>query len=146
MAIAQMNWGRMKFAPNDARAREFMGSLATVYELAEQHPGFIWRIPDGVIASELSSKGFDNRMSATVSVWQGVEALRDYTFNTMHGAFLNRTSEWFEKVEGPQLVIWAVNADSRPSFLDAWDRLQHLKLNGPSEKGYGWPAQNHGQQ
>ncbi len=37
MAIAQMNWGRMKFAPDDPRLSEFMSSLGKVYALAEAH-------------------------------------------------------------------------------------------------------------
>ena len=34
---------------------------------------------------------------ATVSVWRSVGEIRDYTFNSEHGAFLQRAAEWFEK-------------------------------------------------
>jgi hypothetical protein len=64
--------------------------------------------------------------------------LQDYTFKSLHGAYLKRTSEWFEPVEGPQLVVWDVEENARPSFFEAWERLQDLKQNGPSERGYGW--------
>ena len=46
MAIARMNWGRMKFAPDDSNLSEFMGALGRVFALAEAHPGFIWRLSD----------------------------------------------------------------------------------------------------
>ena len=140
MAIAQMNWGRMKFAPADSRLSEFMGALARVYAQAEAHPGFIWRIPDDGAAQELAALGYDDRMSATVSVWQSVEDLRDYTFNSEHGDFLKRTTEWFETVEGPQLVIWSVDSLARPGFREAFERLEHLKAHGDSEMASGWPV------
>ena len=139
MPIAQMNWGRMKFAPVDPRMSEFMGALGRVYAQAEAHPGFIWRIPDEQAAQDMAALGHDDRVSATVSVWDSIEALRDYTFNTEHGAFLKRTSEWFEAVEGPQLVIWRADRLSRPGFGEAFNRLDHLRKHGNSDLAFGWP-------
>ena len=46
MAIAQMNWGTLKYPLEDERMIEFSNSISTIYSLAEDHPGFIWRIPD----------------------------------------------------------------------------------------------------
>lgn len=139
MPIAQMNWGRMKHAPDDTRMTEFMDALDRVYALAENHPGFIWRIPDDDAAQGLAALGHDEKVSATVSIWQSVDDLRDYTFNSEHGAFLKRTSEWFETVEGPQLVIWKVDALTRPGFTEAFQRLDHLREHGASELAFGWP-------
>lgn len=76
MAIAQMNWGRMKYPVDDPRLKEFLDSLAELYQLAESHPGIAWRIPDVVIAAEVMASGFDNRMSATVSVWTTIPSTR----------------------------------------------------------------------
>ena len=59
MAIAQMNWGRLRFVLEDKRMEEFAESLNNVYSLAENHPGFIWRIPDSQSISQLSDLGFD---------------------------------------------------------------------------------------
>lgn len=139
MAIAQMNWGRMRFPLTDRRMSEFAGSLAEVYRLAELHRGFIWRIPDDEAASQLSALNFDDRTSSTVSVWESVEALKEYTFESLHGRYFDRKSEWFEGVEGPQLVIWDVEPASRPTFKEAFDRLEILKQDGPSNFAYGWP-------
>ncbi|GAA4107676.1 DUF3291 domain-containing protein [Aminobacter aganoensis] len=139
MTIAQMNWGRLTFSPEDPRLKDFMDSLDEVYRLAERHPGFLWRIPDEVIAQEIQASGFDNRMSATVSLWTSLDALHDYTYNSLHGVYLKRTSEWFEKVDGPQLVVWDVeDGNIRPSFREAWERLLALRESGPSARGYGW--------
>ena len=139
MAIAQMNWGRMRYPLDDPRMKEFADKLDEVYLLAEKALGFIWRIDGDQLLAELSQLGHDDKMSTTVSVWETVEDLRHYTFQGQHGLYLDRTREWFEAVEGPQLVIWTVERDERPGFAEAQKRLEHLKEYGPSDYAYGWP-------
>ncbi len=140
MAVAQMNWGRMRYPLTDARMSEFSEALDRVYRAAETHPGFIWRIPDQDAEQQLRDLGMDEKTSATVSVWTDADALRDYTFSGQHGCFLNRASEWFEAVDGPQLVLWQVEATAKPTFTDAFRRLNYLKTHGNTAEGYGWHA------
>ena len=140
MAIAQMNWGRMLAPLDDPRMAEFAGALDDVYRAAEAQDGFIWRIPDEEGAGQLTALGHDALISATVSVWTNVAALRRYTFMTQHGQYLERAAEWFEPVEGPQLVIWDVASNARPSFKEAFNRLDHLRMHGPSAVAHGWPS------
>ena len=117
---------------------EFEGALDRIYGLAERHPGFIWRIPDEDIATQLAQHGFDHKTSATVSVWRSYEDLRNYTYQSEHGTFLKRASEWFEAVSGPQLVIWNVEENEKPDFSEAMKRLEFLRSNGPSPEAFGW--------
>jgi hypothetical protein len=140
MAIAQMNWGRLRFPLSDKRMVEFDASLAQIYRLAEEHQGFIWRIPDAAAAKQLQALGHDKKTSATVSVWQTVEALRHYTFESLHGEYLRRAGEWFEAVGGPQLVIWEVDQTTQPNFQEAFDHLETLRRQGSSTDIYGWPS------
>jgi len=138
MAIAQMNWGRMLFPLEDMRMAEFAASLDGVYRLAELHQGFIWRIPDVEANAQLQNLGFDNMISSTVSIWETIDDLKAYTYETLHGDFIKRKSKWFENVEGPQLVIWNVEPKDRPTFEHAFERLEALKRDGPTENAYGW--------
>ena len=138
MAIAQMNWGILKYSLKDVKMLEFYKSLSKVYTLAENHPGFIWRVPDNLVDKQLTNLGFDNLTSSTVSTWDNLESLMDYTYNSLHGEYLKRSSEWFKKVEGPQLVIWDVENDAKPTFKEAFERLNHLRINGSTNYAYGW--------
>ena len=138
MAIAQMNWGRLKYLLEDKRMTEFSKSLNKVYGLAENHPGFIWRISDNQSAAQLADLGFDKLISSTVSVWKDIESLEDYTYKSLHGFYLKRSSEWFQKIDGPQLVIWNVESDNQPTFKESFDRLEHLKNKGPTNYAYAW--------
>ena len=138
MAIAQMNWGTLKYPLEDERMIEFSNSISTIYSLAEVHPGFIWRISDEEAEKQLLELGFDELISSTVSVWDNADSLRDYTFNSLHGIYLIRSSEWFKKVEGPQLVIWNIANNHQPTFKEAFNRLEYLKSNGETDYAYGW--------
>ena len=133
-----MNWGRMLYPLDDPRMKEFADRLDAVYRLAEEAPGFIWRIDEAQLTADLSKLGCDSLTSATVSTWRTMDDLKRYTYETEHGEFLKRTSEWFEAVEGPQLVIWPVEPSERPSFIEAQGRLEHLKIHGSSDYAHGW--------
>ena len=139
MAIAQMSIGRMRFAPDDPRLAEFLDALDQVYRLAADRPGFIWRLPDIEAATQLADLGHDNRTSATVSVWRSVAELYDFTTSGTHGEFFDRRAEWFEKLDGPQLVLWRVDAPARPGFGEGFARLDHLRRHGPTDHANGWP-------
>ena len=138
MAIAQMNWGKLRFSLEDIRMSEFANALSKVYSLAESHPGFIWRIPDNHSELQLADLGFDKLLSATISVWTDINSLKDYTYNSMHGSYLKRSSEWFQAIDGPQLVIWDVKNNNQPTFRESFERLDYLKNNGTSSFAYGW--------
>ncbi len=139
MAIAQMNWGRLRHALDHPDMATFNAALSGVYALAEQHPGFIWRIPDDDAARQLGQLGHDNRLLATVSVWDTVEALHDFTFSHDHGAYFDQRAKWFEPVAPPQLVLWDTLPTARPTFEEAFRRLERLKTEGPSPSAYQWP-------
>ena len=138
MAIAQMNWGQMLYPLTDPRMKDFADHLDEIYLLAEEAPGFIWRIDESQLANELAQLGFSELTSATVSVWRSAEDLQKYTYDSAHGGFMERRQEWFAAVEGPQLVIWTIDADARPNFLEAQKRLEYLKHHGPADYAHGW--------
>ena len=45
---------------------------------------------------------------------------------------------WFQKIDGPQLVIWSVNNNDQPTLKESFERLEYLKHNGPSDYAHGW--------
>ena len=144
MAIAQINWGRLRYTLDHPDMAKLNAALSDVYRQAEQSPGFIWRIPDADASEQLSQLGYDSRMSATVSVWETIEALHRFTFNNDHGAYFKDRAQWFEPVPPPQLVLWDVAPSARPNFHEAFLRLEELKTEGASPSAYGWPKHLNG--
>ncbi len=134
--IAQMNWGRLKHAPDAPELKAFMAVLDDEYARAAASDGFIWRIGDEPLVRSIAAWGYDDRMSATVSVWKSVAALKAYVFGTSHGGFLDRRTEWYEPLPEPRQVMWTVEAGDKPGFDEAIERLAHLRSNGPSEHAF----------
>jgi len=137
--LAQLNIGRIRYETNDPRMADFMNNLERVNALAERSPGFVWRYKDDSgNATETRPFADDARMLINMSVWESVEALEKFVWQTVHTRFYNRKHEWFEKLDGAIFVLWHVPAGHRPSVQEAIERLEHLKVHGPSEYAFGW--------
>jgi hypothetical protein len=137
--VAQLNIGRFRHETDDPRMADFMQNLERVNALAERSSGFVWRYTDAT-GNATDTRPFDGdpRMAVNLSVWESVEALEKFVWQTVHTRFYARKHEWFEKLDGAYFVLWHVPAGHRPSVLEAIDRLEHLKAHGPSEHAFGW--------
>ena len=67
-----------------------------------------------------------------MSVWEGLDALRAYVYETAHAEVLRQRREWFEKFDGVFLALWWVPPGHRPTLGEAKERLAHLAEHGPS--------------
>ena len=137
--IAQLNIGRVRHALDDPRMADFMDNLARVNAIAERSPGFVWRYTDASgNATETLPFADDPRMMINMSVWESVEALETFVWQTVHTRFYGRKHEWFETLDGAYFVLWHVPPGHRPSVAEAIGRLDYLKAHGPSEQAFGW--------
>lgn len=138
--LAQLNIGRLRYDVDDPRLADFMNNLALVNGMAERSAGFVWRYTDDSGNATNTRPYADPRIAINLSVWESVEALERFVYQTLHKRFYGRRSEWFEHFEGPYFVLWWVPAGKRPSVQEAVARLEHLKQHGPSDHAFGWDA------
>lgn len=138
--LAQLNIGRIRYEIDDPRMADFTNNLAMVNGLAERTPGFVWRYIDESGNSTSTRPYSDPRIAINLSVWQSVEALERFVYQTIHKRFYGRRAEWFEHFEGPYFVMWWVPTGHRPGVEEAVARLEHLERNGPSDRAFGWQA------
>ena len=137
--LAQLNIGRIRYETDDPRMADFMNNLARVNAIAERSPGFVWRYSDtSGNATETRPFADDPKMLVNMSVWESVEALEKFVWQTVHTRIYSRKHEWFEKLDGAYFVLWHVPAGHRPSIAEAIERLEHLKTHGPSAYAFGW--------
>ncbi|TMK04940.1 MAG: DUF3291 domain-containing protein [Alphaproteobacteria bacterium] len=137
--LAQLNIGRLRHEAADPRMAEFIDNLALVNGLAERSPGFVWRyLDDSGSAIETRPFAGDPRMAINLSVWDGVEALERFVWQTVHKRFYGRRHEWFERMNERYFVMWWVTAGHRPTVQEAIERLGHLQQHGPSDYAFGW--------
>ena len=139
--IAQLNVGTMLYAHDDERMSGFFSQLDDINALADQSPGFVWRLQsDSGNATDIQVDD-DPLFLVNMSVWESVEALRDYVYKTEHVDFLRRRREWFEAADGPYLVLFWVPAGHRPTPEEAMSRLEQLRADGPSPEAFTFREQ-----
>jgi hypothetical protein len=137
--LAQFNIGRLRHPLEDPRMADFVNNLALVNGIAERTPGFVWRYQDeSGNATATRPYATDPQMAINLSVWENVEALERFVWQTVHKRFYGRRAEWFEHPDGPYFVMWWVPSGHRPDVREAVDRLEHLKLHGSTDHAFGW--------
>jgi len=147
--LAQLNVGIPNFPLADPRMAGFTSMLDTVNALADNAPGFVWRlVEDGANdATELRSPLGDDVL-VNMSVWESREALWDYVYRSGHLDVLRRRAEWFQLPKAPFQVLWWIPAGHLPTVEEAVERLELLRAEGPSPRAFGfrdpWTAEDAG--
>jgi hypothetical protein len=136
--LAQLNIGRIRYEVDDPRMADFTNNLALVNGLAERTPGFVWRYIDESGNSTATRPYTDPRIAINLSVWESVEALERFVYQTIHKRFYGRRAEWFEHFDRLYFVMWWVPVGHRPSVEEAMARLDHLTQNGASDYAFDW--------
>jgi len=137
MHLAQFNIARIRYPLDDPRMAEFVDNVARINALAEKIDGFVWRLHDDSGHAMNMTIYDDPRILPNLAVWENVEALERFAWQTLHRRFYGRRLEWFEPMEKP-LVMWWVPAGHRPALAEAVARRDHLVTHGESEYAFGW--------
>lgn len=130
--LAQVNVARLR-APLDApEIADFVAQLGPINELAERSPGYVWRLTgDGADATDIRAFD-DDRIIMNLSVWDSLETLRAFTYDTRHVEVLRHRLEWFERAVEAYVAMWWIEAGTRPTVAEAIERLERLRTVGPT--------------
>ena len=139
--LAELNIGRLLAPTDDPRVAEFMGALDRVNGLGKRMPGFVWMMEGsgapGTGNTDAKLDG-DPQFVSNLTVWENVETLENFVWNTVHRAFYERRAEWFEVLEKMHFVMWWVPAGHKPTLDEALARLAHKDSDGDSDYAFGW--------
>jgi hypothetical protein len=129
--LAQINIGRTLGTMDSAIMAEFKANLDPINALAERTPGFVWRLKsdDGNDATSIHVYE-DDYLLINMSVWESVEALRGYTYNSAHTDFVRRRAQWFEKLKEQIFALWWIPAGHIPTPQEGKEKLQYLREHG----------------
>ena len=136
--LAQLNIGRFLHPTDDPRMAGFMRNLDRINALAERSEGFVWRLKDDSGNATAIRPFPDPNMAVNLTLWESVEALERFVWNTVHVRVYNGKAAWFEKLATPHFVMWTVPAGHIPSLEEAKARLDHLTAQGDSDFAFGW--------
>lgn len=134
--LAQVNIGRLLAPIDDPLIADFVAQLDAVNALADASPGFVWRLKDDSGNATAIPAFDDPRMIINMSVWESLEALRDYVYRSDHTKVLTRRRDWFEKLDRPHMALWWVPAGTLPTVEEAKRRLEILAERGPTPDAF----------
>ena len=112
--LAQFNIARIRYPLDDPRMAEFVENVDRVNKLAEQIDGFVWRLQDASGHAMNLTVYDDPRILPNLTVWENVEALERFVWQTLHRRFYGRRREWFEPIETPLLLLEPTPARGSP--------------------------------
>ena len=137
--LAEFNIGRIKYPLDDPRMREFVDNVDRINKLADNLPGFVWRL-QGENGHAMDMRVYDDpAVLPNLTVWENVEALERFVFKTVHSRFFDKRETWFAQPD-PTLVMRWVPEGHRPPLAEGVARLDHLKAHGPSDFAFGWES------
>lgn len=136
--LAQINIARMLAPIDDPVMVDFVANLVPINTLAEQSPGFVWRLQTDS-GDATSIKVYDDDMIiVNLTVWNSPDDLRAFAYQSHHDSFLRDRKRWFEKFDGPYFAMWWVPAGYIPSIEEAKERLEHLRKHGDSDYAFSF--------
>lgn len=133
--LAQLNIAKMKEPLESPSMSDFVANLDRINALAEQAPGFLWRLKDEA-GNAVSLRPFGADFIVNMSVWTDVASLSNYAFKSGHVDIMRRRREWFERMVEAYAVLWWVPKDHRPSVAEAKERLDHLQKFGATPQAF----------
>jgi Domain of unknown function (DUF3291) len=112
-----------------------MALLGPVNAVADQAPGFVWRLQtEEGNATAIPVLG-DDRLIVNMSVWESIDQLADFVYRSGHVSVMRRRREWFERIQ-VFMALWWVPAGHLPTVAEAEERLEHLRSHGPTAHAF----------
>lgn len=137
-SLAQVNIARMKEPLDSPLLSTFVARLDEINSLADNAPGFIWRL-QGYGGDATSIRVYEDELIlVNLSVWQSPEHLRHYVYKTVHAEVMKQRRTWFERMDQLYYALWWIKTGHEPSPGEAKDRLDQLNQNGPTQDAFNF--------
>ena len=141
--LAQLNIANLREPLEAPSMADFVANLDRINGLAEQAPGFVWRLKDEA-GNATALRPFGPLTIVNLSVWQDVASLHRFAFESAHAGILRRRREWFDRMSVAYAVLWWVPQGHHPTEHEAAQRLEHLRADGATAHAFtfkeSWPS------
>jgi hypothetical protein len=138
--LAQVNIAHAKGPLDSEVMAGFVARLEEINAVADGSPGFVWRLQTEAGNAAYLQPYEDNRIIINLSVWESVDALRNYVYRSAHREVLGKRREWFEHFDGVYIALWWIPAGYVPGVDEAKKRLAYLEQHGPSQFAFGFKS------
>jgi hypothetical protein len=134
--LAQLNIGRAVAPLDSEQLADFMNRLDEINDLAERSPGYVWRLKDDAGNATNIKISDDPLVIINLTVWESIDDLFGFVYRSDHKDVFARRFEWFERWQGPSVVLWWQPADEMPTTAEAMRRLDLLVRHGPTPQAF----------
>lgn len=134
--LAQFNIAEAKAPLVSPKLEGFVQRIDEINALADLEKGFVWRLQDDS-GNAMLIQAFDNPdLLINMSIWETVEDLKRFTYQTMHKELIRDRKQWFHHIKKAYYVLWWIPVGHIPSLEEAKERLDLLRENGATAKAF----------
>ena len=156
--LALYTFGVLKAPAGSPILTDFVALAPSVFAAAEATDGFLGHAtaarpdlagkakygedfgPWGVAVAPRFYDGFakpgEETMITTLSLWQSIDAARQFAYGGLHHAALKRRGDWFHKAAWPGYVLWWIQAGNVPTWAEGAAKLEALADDGPTRDAF----------
>ena len=138
--LAQINIGRLVAPIDDPRIAEFVAQLDPINAIADRAPGFVWRLQSESGNATDIAYNEDPSIKVNMSVWESLDALREYAYKSDHMKVFRDRAKWFEKMDKPHYCLWWIPVGHIPTVAEGRERLEHYQKHGATPYSF-WFSQ-----
>jgi len=128
---------RLRAALDSPELAAFVAALDPVNAIADQAPGFVWRLQTAEGNSTALRIFEDDTLLVNMSTWRSLEALTDYVYRSAHKEIMRRRREFALPILEAYIALWWVPRGHQPTVTEAEERLRHLRAHGPTAFAFG---------
>ncbi len=136
--LCHLNIGIAKGTLDSPVMEGFVSRLDEFNNLAYASPGFVWHLQIDLNNPEHLAMYGEPGIIFNLSVWESLESLRSYVYQSDHVKMMQLRRQWFEEMQTPNYVLWWKPAGSLPTVQEGKERLAYLTRHGATEQAFGF--------
>ena len=134
--LAELNIAEAKAPLMSPQLSGFVARIDEINALAEKEKGYIWRLKDET-GHSMEIRFSDNPdMLINMSVWESVEDLKRFTYQTMHKELIRDKRQWFHHIKSAAYVLWWIPVGHIPTLAEGKERLDMLRAQGATPQAF----------
>lgn len=114
----------------------FVSRLEEINALADQAPGFVWRLQSEQGDATSISAFDDALMLINMSVWDSIESLKAFVYRSVHVELIQDREAWFSKMAVSHQALWWISAGHTPTEEEGKEKLAQIRTHGPSQQAF----------
>lgn len=137
--LAQINIAQLLAPLDSPLLADFVADLDRINAIAESSPGFVWRLKEEASANAAFSNPFtETQFIVNISVWESVEALKDFVYKSGHLEVYLKRAKWFSPMTKPHMALWWIKNGEFPTEKECKARLRYLAVHGETAYAFSF--------